>query len=301
MTRTSFIAGCLGTGLLLSAASGPVSHQPWVRHSSFEDFSRGRLADGGANLYISRAGTVEMIHRWDLNNDGFLDLFVGQDHNQVESEDVLIYRGGPRGFRSLLPDLPDQQPLGRLLREIRKREAGVTRLPSKGGGRSLLEDLNQDGYLDLVFCNFIHNYGVETDAMIYWGSREGFRPDRRTLLPTLLGSAVAAADFNRDGFVDLAIANHGIEGWKRFGTARHLESYIYWNGPTGFSSGRRSVVPSISALDVAAGDLDRDGFPELLFVNNNSEEKSVYLYWGGPGGFSVERRHRMDRRPSGVE
>jgi hypothetical protein len=294
MTKTSFIAGCLGAGLLLSVSAGPVSHQPWVRHSSFEDFSRGTLADGGANLYVSRAGTVEMIHRWDLNNDGFLDLFVGQDHNQVESEDVLIYRGGPRGFRSLLPDLPDQQPLGRLLSEIRKREAGVTRLPSKGGGRSLLEDLNQDGYLDLVFCNFIHNYGVETDAMIYWGSREGFRPDRRTLLPTLLGSAVTAADFNRDGFVDLAIANHGIEGWKRFGTARHLESYIYWNGPTGFSSGRRAVVPSISALDVASGDMNRDGFPELLLVNNNSEEKSVYLYWGGPGGFSVERRDRME-------
>ena len=155
-------------------------------------------------------------------------------------------------------------------------------------------DLNQDSYLDLVFCNFIHNYGVETDAMIYWGSREGFRPGRRTLLPTLLGSAVAAADFNRDGFVDLAIANHGIEGWKRFGTAQHLESYIYWNGPTGFSSPRRDVVPSISALDVAAGDLNRDGFPELLFVNNNSEEKSVFLYWGGPGGFSVERRDQME-------
>ena len=170
----------------------------------------------------------------------------------------------------------------------------MTRLPSKGGGRSLLVDLNQDSYLDLVFCNFIHNYGVETDAMIYWGSREGFQPNRRTLLPTLLGSAVAAADFNRDGFVDLAIANHGIEGWKRFGTAQHLESYIYWNGPTGFSSRRRTVVPSISALDVAAGDLNRDGFPELLFVNNNSEEKSVFLYWGGPGGFSVERRDQMD-------
>ena len=294
MTRTSFIAGYLGAGLLLSAASGQAPHQPWIHHSSFEDFSRGTLADGGANLYVSRAGTVEMIHRWDLNNDGFLDLFVGQDHNQVESEDVLIYRGGPRGFRSLLPDLPEHQPLGKLLSQIRKREAGVTRLPSKGGGRSLLVDLNQDGYLDLVFCNFIHNYGVETDAMIYWGSREGFRPDRRTLLPTLLGSAVAAADFNRDGFVDLAIANHGIEGWKRFGTAQHLESYIYWNGPTGFSSQRRAVLPSVSALDVAAGDLNRDGFPELLFVNNNSEEKSVYLYWGGPAGFSVERRERME-------
>ena len=47
MTQSSIIAGCLGAGLLLSAASGPVSHQPWVRHSSFEDFSRGTLAGRG--------------------------------------------------------------------------------------------------------------------------------------------------------------------------------------------------------------------------------------------------------------
>ena len=97
MTRTSFIAGCLGVGLLLSAASGQAPHQPWIHHSSFEDFSRGTLVDGGSNLYISRAGTIEMIHRCDLNNDVFLDLFVGQDHNQVESEDVLIYWGDGRG------------------------------------------------------------------------------------------------------------------------------------------------------------------------------------------------------------
>ncbi len=166
----------------------------------------------------------------------------------------------------------------------------MSRLPSDGGGRSLLADLNQDNYPDLVFCNFIHNYSVETNVMIYWGAEEGYRPDRRTLLPTLLGSAVAAADFNRDGFVDLAISNHGIEGWKRFGTDQHLESYIYWNGPTGFSSERRDEVPSVSALDVASEDLNHDGFPELLFVNNNDQEKSIYLYWGGPGGFSEERR-----------
>ena len=106
MTQSSIIAGCLGAGLLLSAASGPVSHQPWVRHSSFEDFSRGTLADGGANLYVGREGTVEMIHRWDLNNDGFLDLFVGQDHNQVESEDVLIYWGDREDSVPCFPTCP---------------------------------------------------------------------------------------------------------------------------------------------------------------------------------------------------
>ena len=87
------------------------------------------------------------------------------------------------GLRSLLPPIPDLQPLGRLLREIRAREQGVTRLPSDGGGRSLLVDLNGDGWLELVFCNFIHNYSVYMNALIYWGSADGFRADRRTMLP----------------------------------------------------------------------------------------------------------------------
>src|SRR5439155_1399696 len=107
----------------------------------------------------------------------------------------------------------------------------------------------QRGWLDLVLCNYIHNYSVHMNALIYWGSKDGYRPDRRTQLPTLLADGVAAADFNRDGFVDLAFSNRGIEGGERFGFDQHLESYIYWNGPTGFSEARRSALPTISAID----------------------------------------------------
>ena len=49
-------------------------------------------------------------------------------------------------------------------------------------------------------------------ALIYWGSPEGYGADRRTELPTLMASDVEAADFNRDGYLDLAFANNGTEG-----------------------------------------------------------------------------------------
>ena len=99
--------------------SGGESHQAWLHHSDFADFAGGTLEDGGANLYVTRSGSVRMIHTLDLNNDGYLDLFVAQDHDQVENEDLLIYWGTAQGPRSILPPLPDQQPLGKLLREIR--------------------------------------------------------------------------------------------------------------------------------------------------------------------------------------
>ncbi|MEO8129318.1 MAG: VCBS repeat-containing protein, partial [Bryobacteraceae bacterium] len=275
--------------LALAAQAADVS-QPWVHHRTFADFSAGTFPDGGTNLYIPKSGGMQSIHRWDFNNDGQLDLLDANDHNPVENEDALVYWGTPSGPRSILPPMPDHGPLGWFLREVRARESAATRLPSDGGGRSLIADLNNDGYPDIVFCNFIHNYSVNTKALIYWGGPDGYRAGRRTELPTLLAGGVAVADFNHDGFLDLVFSNQGIEGGERFGFDMHKESYIYWNGPTGFSTERRTSIPTISAADVAAADLNGDGYPELLFINNNSQEKSFYLYWGSSQGFSTDRR-----------
>ena len=282
-THRTFLSICV-IGLLAPALRGAGTLESWAVHRTFEDFSTGTPGDSGSNIYVTRSGTVEMIHRWDLNNDGFLDIFLAQDHDKLEDAEVFVYWGRDEGPESILPNLPDQQPIARLLRQIGQREAGVTRLPSGGGGRSLLVDLNQDGYLEIVFCNFIHNYSEHMDAYIYWGSERGYGAYHRTELPTILAGGVAAADFNGDGFVDLAFSNRGIEGGERFGFDMHLESFVYWNGPQGFSTGRRSSLPTISAVDCAAGDINGDGFGDLIFANHNSQESSLFIYLGGAEG-----------------
>ena len=275
--------------VFLTALAGPAlgrdDYESWITHSSFEDFASGRIADGGTNLYIARSGQLEMTYRWDLNNDGYLDLLVIQDHNPLENTDALVYWGKKGGPESILPPLPGHQPLARLLRQIRIRDQGVTRLPSDGGGRSLVVDLNHDGYPELVFCNFIHNYSVHMMALVYWGSPNGYQRGHRTELPTLLAGGLAAADFNGDGWIDLAFSNRGIEGGERFGFDLHLESYVYWNGPRGFRKEDRAVLATTSAADAAAADVNRDGYSDLLFANNNSKHQSLVLYRGGPEGF----------------
>ena len=81
----------------------------------------------------------------------------------------------------------------------------------------------------------------------------------------------------------------------------HLESYVYWNGPRGFAPERRSVLPTVSAADCEAGDINGDGFGDLLFVNNNSEESSVYLYLGRAEGFSPNPIKWQTGNPLGAE
>ena len=274
------------TALATTALAGD-EYETWITHTSHEDFAAGRIGDGGTNLYIARSGRLEMIYRWDLNNDGYLDVLVIQDHNPLENTDALVYWGKKGGPESILPPLPEQQPLARLLRQIKVRDKGVTRLPSDGGGRSLVVDLNGDDYPEIVFCNFIHNYSVHMMGLVYWGSERGYQRDRRTELPTLLAGGVAAADFNGDGFVDLAFSNRGIEGGERFGFDMHLESYVYWNGPRGFDKERRTALATTSAADVVAGDVNEDGYGDALFLNNNSQKQSLVLYLGGANGFKT--------------
>src|SRR6266853_4207672 len=99
MRKIVLLSVAIAVALALALRSADEPLQRWITHSSSEDFSRGTLGDGGVNLYAARSGGLQMIHRLDFNNDGYLDLFAAQDHNVIESEDILIYwgaAGGPR-------------------------------------------------------------------------------------------------------------------------------------------------------------------------------------------------------------
>ncbi len=68
--------------LWLSVGSGVYAQREthWVTHS-FRDFAEGELGSGGANLYVSRRGSVQMINLFDLNRDGYLDILFNQSHD----------------------------------------------------------------------------------------------------------------------------------------------------------------------------------------------------------------------------
>jgi len=60
----------------VAAAAGAGERQPplvWTQ-DTFADFASGTFEDGGQNLYVSAAGRMQLINKWDLNNDGNPDL-----------------------------------------------------------------------------------------------------------------------------------------------------------------------------------------------------------------------------------
>ena len=225
--------------VLASAASTNAEDKVWTT-DSFVDFVGGSLGDGGENTYVAANGTVRLINLWDLNNDGNFDLPVacGQDHD--ERVELFIYWAGEKGYS----------------------EKRRTLLPTEGAFGAAVGDLNDDSYPEIVVANVFDGENTDLPTYIYWGGADGYAPSRRTALPSKAGRAVALADLNRDGHVDLVVANQGVDYHMVYDQFR--KSYIYWGSESGFSVQRRTSLETTNCSSVKVHDVNRDGHLDIL-------------------------------------
>lgn len=148
-------------------------------------------------------------------------------------------------------------------------------------------DLNQDCFPDISFSYLWDGNNYQISSRIYWGSSNGFVNGNHSELPTQGAIGNIVADLNNDGFTDIVYANSFD------GSSYEISSYIYWGSSAGFSVANRMDLPTLGANDVAAHDLDGDGFLDLVFANSyNGSAYAVdsYVYWGSASGFSVANR-----------
>ena len=165
----------------------------------------------------------------DLDGDGYPELMLGC-HNPTSGRPwdsfLHIYWGGPQGFS----------------------ETRRTQLPCCAINSMNIADFNNDGRLDIFVGSYEDIYSRDIPSYIYWNSPEGFSPYNRTLLQTHAVSGSFAADFNDDGYIDLAVGNH-----KYFG--KHIcKSTVWYNGPGGFDEKNTVELPTFGVHGMVAVD-----------------------------------------------
>ncbi len=214
----------------------------WVENS-FEDFRDGSFLDAGSNLYVSAKGRIQIINRWDFNNDGNLDILLTSGHGHTEKENTYIYLNS------------QGQVDGRQRIE----------LPGGGSRDGLVADFNKDGFNDLAIANAADSHFSRVNAWIWYGSAEGFSPSNRIELPAYHGKAIVAGDFNNDSWVDLAIACQWQAG-SIIAPEGPMMSFIYWNSKEGFHPENRMplVFEGKGANAFATADLDNDQTDDLV-------------------------------------
>ncbi|MHC1763415.1 MAG: FG-GAP-like repeat-containing protein [Verrucomicrobiia bacterium] len=233
----------------------------------------------------------------DVNGDGFGDLIVAEypfGPDSLAQFPVQVFYGSTNG----LAREPSQSLPGKLGRDH-------LCLPV-----AIVGDVNGDGFADLACAGFSYEHETKFPVVVmvalFHGSREGL-----SLLPAKIiraekadssfGTALGCAgDVNGDGYDDLFIGAKAYTGRYQQGG----KAYVYLGSPEGVRSEPSwtaeyplSVTPGVDDEKKqlfsygigAAGDVNRDGFADLLvgaaFASHGEiNEGAVFLYLGSKEG-----------------
>ncbi len=150
-------------------------------------------------------------------------------------------------------------------------------------------DFDKDGNTDLVTAN----KSSQTVSVLLGNGDGTFKPTSNFSTVGFNGlspSAVAVADFNKDGKLDLVTAN----------SISNNISLLLGKGDGSFQTAVNFPLESASApISIAVGDFNKDGKSDIVTVNNASQNISVLL-GNGSGGFGTAKNFKVPSRPSSV-
>lgn len=219
----------------------------------------GVLADGlGADAGVRyQEGFVRILPeaRRDVRLDDSTLGVVAGDFNGDGSQDLIVSLTGI-GVANLFTNAGD----GRL--RFQSGEVGDVYFRQKG---AVSGDFNGDGKADLAF---LHGQDSLLHVMT---NRLGAGLVTMAYIPLTNGTGIVAADLNSDGKADLVVTEGNQE-------ASRLR--VYLSSGNGMVQASALSLPS-PAADIAAGDVDGDGIPEIVIACTAAGQLRVYRSVGG--------------------
>jgi hypothetical protein len=247
--------------LYYGSATGPATTAAWTVH--------GEDPSGAFGDVVRAAG--------DVNGDGYDDVIVG------EYAHLYLYLGSSAGLAPMpvwtweVSDGADPEPAG---------------------------DVDRDGYDDVLVGDqrFSDHVLYGGRASLFRGTAQGLTAEPAWEVESgtssvFEGAAVAAGDFDGDGYLDVAVGSPGHEAVQSKGMVR-----VYAGSPGGLSVTptwtRDALFVNLLATlsfgaSLVSADVDGDGRPDLV-VGAPSNEGRVFLFPGSPSGLPEKPSWRAE-------
>ncbi len=245
----------------LGGASGLATTASWTA-----------LGEAANNNFGESAATAG-----DVNGDGYSDLVVGA-YGYLDRGKVYVYLGGASGLRAT-PSWTQSGSVG------------------DGFGWSVASagDVNGDGYSDLVVGAMAYSLH-RGKADVYLGGASGLSATPawsgfgEQLSDEFGWSVASAGDVNGDGYADVVIGADAYPGEESEFPVANGRAYLYLGLAGGLSATpswtATGELPSTTfARSVAnAGDVNGDGYSDVLIGADGRGSGKAFLYLGGPSG-----------------
>ena len=245
-----------------------------VRHGLYRNLGNGRFEDVTGKAGVATTPFYGMgVAAADYDNDGFQDLYV-----TGYPASALFHNNGDGTFHNVT------------------QISGVENA-GKWAASAAWFDYDRDGYLDLFVCNYAElsfndpkrceyegkpTYCAQKAypgqaSVLYHNQRDGTFKDVSVQagIHQLVGRAfgVVSIDFNNDGWPDLYVARDASPNLlllnQKNGTFRDaaIEAEVAYN-PDGLA---------LAGMGVDAGEVNGDGWPDVIVTNFDDEYHSLYL------------------------
>jgi titin len=145
----------------------------------------------------------------------------------------------------------------------------------------VMTDLNGDGHADVVFAQEQSDSGYNVKSTLFWGSEEGWNASADVRFSTTGASGLEVVDVNDDGLPDLVFACYRDADFT-------ADSLVFLQDSAGYCGTEPDrYLETVGARAVASGDIDKDGYVDLVFACHEDGDTfavNSLIYKGGAGG-----------------